>query len=108
MEGILLQNSKNIASLIQLMKVHEENTSRIHKILPEDNDIMMKPVFYTEGDYGSLVSPTIKTCSLTRTSFTATDRVILLRECGHLFKKEPFLEWMKTYSVCPRCNRQLL
>ena len=106
MEEILLQNSKNITSLIHLMKVHEENIKRYKMEQPQDNDVIMKQTFYVECEYSSL-STSVKTCPMSRTSFSPNDTVILVRECGHVFKKAPFLEWTAYHSTCPRCKARL-
>ena len=108
MEEILLQNSKNVTALIHLMKLHEENIARLTHPIPEDTDILMKPRLYTECEYSTLISPNVKMCPMTRTFFVPTDKVIQVRECGHLFKKEPFLEWVTTHSTCPRCKTNLV
>ena len=106
MEEILLQNSKNITSLIHLMKVHEENIKRFKIDPSEDNDVTMKQNLYIECEYSSL-STSVKTCPMSRTCFTPNDIVILVRECGHVFKKGPFLEWAAYHSTCPRCKARL-
>lgn len=105
MEEILLQNSKNITSLINLMKVHEENIKRF-KMEPSQDDVTMKQTFYMESEYSGL-STSVKTCPMTRTCFSPNDIVILVRECGHVFKKAPFLDWLAYHSTCPRCNARL-
>ena len=107
MEDILLQNSKNITELILLMKAHEENIKRF-KIDHEDSDILMKPNLYIECEYSSLTSTNIKRCPITRTSFMPDDLVILVRECGHVFKRGPFYEWIAGHSTCPRCSVKII
>jgi len=108
MEEILLQNSKNITALIHLMKVHEENIKRYKENMEDqDKDILMKPNLYVECEYSSLYTTT-KMCLMSRTLFTPKDIVILVRECGHLFKKSTFLEWAATHSTCPRCTARIV
>jgi predicted Zn-ribbon and HTH transcriptional regulator len=108
MEEILLQNSKNITSLINLMKIHEENIKLFKKENQEEQDVVMKPNFYIECDYSSLSSTSIKRCPITRTSFMPDDCVIFVRECGHVFKREPFYEWITGHSTCPRCTAKIV
>ena len=107
MDEILLQNSKNITSLIHLMKVHEENIKRYKIESPEDNDVTMKQNLYVDCEYSS-VGSTVKMCPMTRTYFVSTDKVILVRECGHVFKRDPFLEWVAGHSTCPRCTARIV
>jgi hypothetical protein len=108
MEEILLQNSKNITSLINLMKVHEENIKRYRKETHEDIDILMKTNLYIECEYSSLLNSNVKMCPIDRSYFIATDKVVLVRECGHVFKREPFFEWATSHMTCPRCSAKIV
>jgi len=116
MEEILLQNSKNITSLINLMKVHQENIKQYKKDTHQDNDkdkdkdkdVLMKPNLYIECEYSSLLGSNIKICPIDRSYFLPTDKVILVRECGHVFKREPFLEWADCHTFCPRCAAKIV
>lgn len=103
MEQILLENSKNLTSLIQLMKLHEENIKKLIS-LGNDTDVSMSYVTYAEGTYSSILAPQYKTCNLSREYFQPQDKVYIVRECGHIFKKTPFLEWISKNKVCPICK----
>jgi len=107
MEQVLLQNSKNIKALIDLMKVHEDNIKNMRVNVTEDTDISMNTYLYAECDYATIMAPSTKVCPMSRTYFVPTDKVILVRECGHIFKREPFLEWIKCHTTCPRCTSRL-
>lgn len=107
MEQVLLQNSKNIKALIDLMKAHEENIKRVKEDVAQDNDVPMNSPLYNEYIYSNLCAPSEKVCPMSRTYFTPTDKVIMVRECGHIFKKDPFMEWTKNQFVCPRCSCKL-
>jgi hypothetical protein len=109
MEQVLLQNSKNIKALIDLMKAHEENIKKMNEEPSEDKDVSMNDyLLYVQCDYSNILAPSSKICPMTQTYFVPTDKVIVVRECGHLFKREPFLEWIKTHTNCPRCTARLL
>jgi hypothetical protein len=107
MEQVLLQNSKNIKALIDLMKVHEENIKKMRDH-SEDTDVSMNNNLYVECEYSNVMNPSSKICPMTRTYFITTDKVILVRECGHLFKRDPFLEWVKMRPTCPQCSCKIL
>ena len=117
MEEILLQNSKNITALIHLMKVHEENIKRYKMEMSEeadkdkdkdkDKDVIMKQNVYIECPYSSLPGTSVKRCPMSRSFFSPNDTVILVRECGHVFKKTSFLEWVAYHSTCPSCTARL-
>lgn len=116
MEQVLLQNSKNIKALIDLMIVHEENIKKAKDTLSDidnglsnvDHDVSMNAYLYVECEYSALFAPSAKICPMSRSYFTPSDKVILVRECGHIFKKIPFLEWTKNHKTCPRCSTKLI
>ena len=108
MEQVLLQNSKNIKALIDLMKAHEDNIKKINEQASEDKDVSTNSYLFVECEYSNLMVPSSKICQMTRTYFVPTDKVIRVRECGHLFKKEPFLEWIKIHTNCPSCTAKVV
>ena len=108
MEEILLQNSKNITFLIQLMKVHEENIKRYSNESREDNDVLMKQSLYIECEYSSLNNPKITICPLSNRVFMPNNLVVLVRECGHIFKRDPFIIWSASHSNCPQCKARIV
>lgn len=90
------------------MKVHEENIKRYKNEESEDRDIIMKQNLYIECEYSCLLVSTVKMCPMSRTYFVSTDKVILVRECGHVFKREPFLDWAAGHSTCQRCTARIV
>lgn len=110
MEDILLQNSKNITSLINLMKVHEENIKQYKKNIQEekDKDVFMKPSLYLECEYASLLDFNVKNYPKDCSYFLPRDKVILVRECGHVFKRDSFLEWADGHTTCPQCAAKIV
>jgi hypothetical protein len=102
MEHVLLQSSENIKSLINLMMLHEENIAR--NIPTQDQDISMIPMntmnsnTYIECEYGH--DPGTLTLS---SRWKYNDKTILVIECGHTFKKEHFMNWIKTHNTCMYC-----
>ena len=101
MEHILLQSNENIKSLINLMMLHEENISR--NIPKHDSDILMNANTYVECEYASLTNPVNKWNVITSESFKPNEPMILVKECGHTFKKEYFMNWIKTHNTCMYC-----
>lgn len=102
MEQVLLQSSENIKSLINIIMLHEENISRN---IPHDPDISMNlsnPLnsnTFIDGEY----------LSQPRWGFIAEsyEQIILVRECGHTFKREPFMQWIKKHNTCMYCRALL-
>lgn len=105
MEGVLLKSSQNIAELIQVIRLHEENIARVTSQLQED--VKMNPGTYYEGEYGTIMYPENITCLITREYFKPNDPVVVVRECNHIFKREPFFHWIKYHNNCPRCSAVL-
>jgi predicted Zn-ribbon and HTH transcriptional regulator len=105
MEELLLQNSKNLTEMIKVLKLHEENVARLSS--NEDKDVHMNPQYFVECIFEILINPKYKYCLMTREYFQAKDKVVLVRECGHIFKREPFMDWANKTSTCPRCKARL-
>ena len=129
---LLLKSGQHIAGLVEAIKLHEQNIALWLKrnsdvsmnefkemdpllAVPKpfiDTDVPMKDIGrkerpYVECTYGSIYNPQHKYCLMTHIGFKQEDTVILVRECNHIFGKEPFLHWMRQYNHCPQCKRTL-
>jgi hypothetical protein len=107
---LLLKSSQNITQLIETVKLHEQNITKYYKT--HDTDVIMKDkpsndYAYVECAYGSIFNPEPMFCPLTRAMFKPEDRVILVKECKHIFSKELFLNWINFHNHCPRCKNIL-
>ena len=129
---LLLKSGQHIAGLVEAIKLHEQNIALWLKrnsdvsmnefkemdpllAVPKpyiDSDVPMKDIGrkerpYVECTYSSIYNPQHKYCLMTHIVFKQEDTVILVRECNHIFGKEPFLHWMRQYNHCPQCKRTL-
>jgi hypothetical protein len=108
-----MNNSENIKEMIELMKRHEKNiTLFIESVIDKDRDkskdidtdisMNLTPPIHTssyiEYEYGA-IPPSIKCYE----HFKETDPMIVVKSCGHGFRKEPFMEWIKTHHTCMQC-----
>ena len=120
MESIFLRNSENLKELIELMKLHEKNINtnlelkRLNYKDAESNtdtidtDVSMNinttvnttvnTPTYMECEYGTIPS-SIKCYD----HFKTNDPMIVVKSCGHAFRKEPFMEWIKMHHTCMQC-----
>jgi len=119
MDTIFLRNSENLKQLIELMKLHEQNIntnlelkrltykdkeSNTDTSIDTDTDVSMNintPVntsTYMECEYGTIPS-SIKCYD----HFKTNDPMIVVKSCGHAFRKEPFMEWIKMHHTCMQC-----
>ena len=62
---------------------------------------------YTEHRYGDLITPIYTECPITQETFQEADQVVMVRQCRHLFKTEPFHEWIVINQSCPYCRSPL-
>ena len=142
-EDILTRSSQNIATLLQLFILHEENIARLSRPRQETNPLgdLINIVFtsenqrrntrnerrnaqtrgrnennentdntepaYSEHQYSNLISPIYTECPITQEAFQDTDRVVMVRPCRHLFKRDPFHEWVRINQTCPYCRAPL-
>jgi len=99
MENILLQDSENIKDLIRIIKNHGENVSRQLEITRVSKE-KTHSNSYMECEYSSI--------PYTRpVYYHPTDPMILVKECGHAFRKEHFLQWIKKNDTCMECSALL-
>jgi len=148
-EDILVRSSQNIATLLQLFILHEENIARLSRPRQESNPLgdLINIVFtsetqrrntqtqanarnerrnaqnrarnennennentdpaYSEHQYSNLIDPIYRECPITQEAFQDTDRVVMVRPCRHLFKRDPFHEWIQISQTCPYCRAPL-
>ncbi len=120
MDHILMNNSENIKEMIELMKRHEKNiTLFIESVIDKDRDkskdidtdismnltdisMNLTPPIHTSSylEYeDGAIPPSIKCYE----HFKETDPMIVVKSCGHGFRKEPFMEWIKTHHTCMQC-----
>lgn len=45
-----------------------------------------------------------RTCEICKGYMVAGEDLIYILECGHIFHKKHFLEWMKVKRICPTCK----
>jgi hypothetical protein len=71
--------------------------------------LIMKKNFI-EKKYGELLPEEIKfdtdSCPISGEEFKK-DMPIIILKCGHVFKKESLLEWIKIRNICPYCRKYL-
>jgi hypothetical protein len=136
-EDLLSRSSQNIATLLQIVLLHEENLSRLSRraTRQENNPIgdLINIVFssetlrrnarnetrpdtrnetraeprYSEHRYSDIITPIYTECPITQDSFQDTDRVVMVRSCRHLFKRDAFHEWIEINQTCPYCRSPL-
>ena len=60
-----------------------------------------------EALYGDLDNAMNTECPITREAFTASDRVIQLRQCRHVFSADAGRQWFETNVRCPVCRHDV-
>lgn len=148
-EELLSRSSQNIATLLQIVLLHEENLSRLSRVNEENNPLgdLINIVFtsenlrrntrnqarnqarnearneannipatpsnntrntqYSEHVYSDIISPIYVECPITQEPFQDSDRVVMISSCRHLFKRDPFHEWISISQTCPYCRSAL-
>ena len=153
-EELLSRSSQNIATLLQIVLLHEENLSRLSTQTVENNPLgdLINIVFtnenlrrntrnqarnearnqarnearndannipatpsnnrtrntqYSEHVYSDIISPIYVECPITQEPFQESDRVVMITSCRHLFKRDPFHEWITISQTCPYCRSPL-
>jgi hypothetical protein len=57
--------------------------------------------------YDVVQLPGVTTCPITLEQFHHGEDLCRLTGCGHIFKREPILQWLRRTPVCPVCRREL-
>ena len=90
------ENLRNIRSNTRAQTRNEADNSRNNT----------EPV-YSEHRYSDLINPIYTECPITQEAFEESDRVVMVRSCRHLFKRDPFYEWITINQTCPYCRSPL-
>ena len=152
-EELLSRSSQNIATMLQIVLLHEQNLSRLPTNPNQNNPLgdLINIVFtsenmrrntqatpatpetdqetdrinarnearnqarnhrrnqarYSTHRYGDLITPIYTECPITQETFQEADEVVMVRQCRHLFKSEPFHQWIELNQSCPYCRSQL-
>jgi hypothetical protein len=62
---------------------------------------------FSEHHYADIIRPIYTECPITQETFEDTDIVVMVNACRHLFKRDPFHEWITINQTCPYCRRPL-
>jgi hypothetical protein len=131
-EELLTRSSQNLATLLQIFLLHEQNIARAARRERQDNNPLgdlINIVFtnenlrrntrnearndtrnqanYSEHAYSDIIRPIYTECPITQEAFQETDRVVMVRGCRHLFKRDAFHEWLEINQTCPYCRSPL-
>jgi regulator of replication initiation timing len=96
---LLLQQGEHIKELIQVIKLHGENVS-IQLESEKTSKRVSNPTTYMECEYAALPYPR-------PVFYHPTDPMMYVKECGHAFRKEHFLQWIKSHDTCMECSALL-
>ena len=99
-EALLIKSNENIANLIKLLILHEENIAKFYSYNILEN--------VTQCVYQNIMNPINQTCPITHENFHQTDNVILLPNCQHIYKRIPILNWLSQNNKCPLCRTIVL
>jgi hypothetical protein len=61
----------------------------------------------TYAQYSTIVNPINNECAITHEEFENDDSIIMINECRHIFKRVPFLNWLRFRQTCPCCRIML-
>jgi hypothetical protein len=82
----------------------------IHEYAFKDCDKIIPQIRLSEKKYGELSPEELKfdadSCPISGEEFKK-DMPIIILKCGHVFKKESLLEWIKIRNICPYCRKYI-
>jgi hypothetical protein len=54
--------------------------------------------------FNNIVSPQHDTCPIQQELFQDNDAIVVIRQCGHYFRRDPLMQWFQRSSQCPVCR----
>ena len=105
-------NDNNIVNLLNnVLTINATYTDLSNNTAEQNNNFIennrLNPLYLRELKYGDLSSCIYTTCPISRDVFNNDCSVIQIRTCGHYFKKESFLPWLRQSRVCPYCRSEI-
>ena len=61
----------------------------------------------TYTQYNNIENPLNNSCAITHEEFSNDDSIIMINQCRHIFKRVPFLNWLRFRQTCPCCRIRL-
>lgn len=62
----------------------------------------------TYNTYNNIENPLNNSCPITHEDFVATDEIIMINRCKHIFKKGALINWLQRRQTCPCCRIMLV
>lgn len=72
------------------------------------NDGTLNSTYLTEMKYSDLSYCIYTTCPITREPFEADTPIVIINACGHYFKKNAIIPWMRQSECCPYCRKNII
>jgi hypothetical protein len=95
---------------LEIVHFPDVEITGIHEYAFNNCDRIILQKRLTEKKYGELLPEDIKfdadCCPISGEEFHK-DMVVVILKCGHVFKKESLLEWIKIRNICPYCRKNL-
>jgi hypothetical protein len=72
------------------------------------NDNSVNEIYLQEMNYSDLSYCIYTTCPISRETFTDDSTIIRIKSCGHYFKKEAVIPWLRQSRCCPYCRASVI
>lgn len=122
------QSTNNISRILRIMELNEQNINNIigrqnmtlsslethlSNLMSNNNEHLVNYILNNNDifricKYEELIEPINNICPITQKNFNNSDLIIKINICGHVFKKEEFIEWINQSSICPCCRVNFL
>jgi hypothetical protein len=72
------------------------------------NDNSLNSIYLDEIRYGDLSYCHYTICPISRETFTDECQIVKLKSCGHYFKREAVIPWLRQSIYCPYCRSNII
>lgn len=113
------QQNANDTSIVNLLNnvltnMNDLSGNRITRNVNESqNNLLLinhtvNPLYLNELKYIDLSYNIYSSCPISREIFLEDSSVIQIKKCGHYFKKESMLPWLRQSTRCPYCRANII
>jgi hypothetical protein len=100
-------NDANIVNLLNNVLTHSNPASRdisLNTIELIHNDNTLNQHYLNQLKFADLSYCVYTTCPISQDAFTDDVEIIQIKTCGHYFKKDAFMPWLRQSRYCPYCR----
>jgi len=102
-----IQNSI-LNNMVHIVNVSFDDSDSQSVVSDEEDILLEQGSTFQEIQFSTIIEPINIVCYITHEPFLIDEIVILMNRCRHIFKKNPFYQWIRIGSHCPACRIRII